>query len=51
MKTIHKSNKNLLKELIKKLSNLRSDRSRNAHQIRLVKQKIADLYTMSNSKA
>jgi hypothetical protein len=51
MKTLNKANKNLLKELTKKLGNLRSDRSRNAHQIRLTKKKIAELYSMSNSKA
>lgn len=43
MKTLSKANKNLLKELTKKLGNLRSDRSRNAHQIRLVKEEIARL--------
>lgn len=48
---LNKTNKNILKELTKKLSDLRSDRSRNAHRIRLVKEKIADLYAMSNNRA
>lgn len=51
MKTLNKVNKNLLKKLTKKLGNLRSDRSHNAHQIRFVKDKIGELNSMSNNKA